>query len=56
MGTVQIVTAVLFANGLTLTAIYAWWRINKNEQDWKAILLAIVVSGVAIALGLAAQA
>lgn len=29
----EIVTAVLFANGLTFAIIYALWRIKRNERD-----------------------
>lgn len=34
-----IVTAVLFANGLTLAIFYSLWRIKRNEGDMKAIAL-----------------
>lgn len=38
----QIVTGVLFANGLTLTMLYAVWRLKKNEGDLKAIGLFLI--------------
>lgn len=45
----EIITAVLFANGLTLTFIYAIFRLRKDESDMKAIglfLFAALVAGI----------
>ena len=45
----EIVTAVLFANGLTLTMIYAVFRLRKDERDLKEIglfLFCCLIAGI----------
>lgn len=45
----DVVTAVLFANGLTLGFLYGCWRLNRNDRDLKAvgiILVCLLFAGI----------
>ncbi len=56
MDIVDAVTAVFFANGVTLAGIYAWWRVKQNDKDWAAIGICLAVAVVIGLFGLATQA
>lgn len=51
----QIVTAVLFANGLTFAFLYCMWRISRNEKDMRAIVGALVLLAIALAVTVAGR-
>ena len=51
----QIVTAVLFANGLTFAFLYCMWRLRRDEKDMRAILGALVLLAIALAVTVAGR-
>lgn len=52
---IQLLAAVLFANGLTLAIFYAAWRIKRNESDLKGIGLMILCCLAVILIALSAR-
>lgn len=44
----DIVASVLFANLLTLAAIYAVWRIKRNEKDHLGRIMILAVCGIGL--------
>lgn len=55
MNAAQIMTSVLFANGITMAAVYAVWRLRRDEGDLKAIGLFLLCCLFVAVIALAAR-
>jgi hypothetical protein len=48
MTATELIASILFANGLTLAAIYGFWRIRRDGQDTLGLAIC-AIAGLSIA-------
>lgn len=52
MSIITVTAGVLLGNGLTAAFIYAMWRIRRDENDLRAIGLALLLLAIGLAIAL----